>query len=116
MVGQVAAEADGWNRWGAPVARFEREARAIREMDTRQPFTMSWAGVFVVDVNERAAKAKAQRLGNNPEATVGGSEQVADALRVYGAAGAEWVIVGPVDSSDPDNATLLGESVKPLLT
>ena len=56
------------------------------------------------------------RLGNNPEATVGGPEQVADALRAYGAAGAEWVIVGPVDSSDPDNATLLGESVKPLLT
>jgi len=25
------------------------------------------------------------------------------------------VIVGPVDSSDPDNASLLGELVKPLL-
>jgi len=36
-------------------------------------------------------------------------------LRAYGAAGAEWVIAGPVDSSDPDNATALGEVVKPLL-
>ena len=70
---------------------------------------------IVVDTNEAAAQAKAQRLGSNPEATVGGPEQVADALRAYGAAGADWVIVGPVDSSDPDNASLLGELVKPLL-
>jgi alkanesulfonate monooxygenase SsuD/methylene tetrahydromethanopterin reductase-like flavin-dependent oxidoreductase (luciferase family) len=116
MVGQVAAEADGWNRWGGPPARFEREARAIREMCTRRPFTLSWAGMFVLDTNDRAAQAKAQRLGSNPDTTVGGPEQVADALRAYGAAGAEWVIVGPVDSSDPDNATLLGQQVKPLLT
>ena len=116
MVGQVAAGADGWNRWGGPLARFEREARAMWAMHTRQPFTLSWAGVFVVDTNERAAQAKAQRLDSNPEATVGGPEQVADALRAYGAADADWVIVGPVDSSDPDNAALLGELVKPLLT
>ena len=115
MVGQVAAGADGWNRWGGPLARFEREARAMRELHTRQPFTLSWAGMFVVDTNEAAAQAKAQRLGSNPEATVGGPEQVADALRAYGAAGADWVIAGPVDSSDPDNASLLGELVKPLL-
>ncbi len=116
LVGQVAAQADGWNRWGGPLVRFEREARAIREMHSRQPFTLSWAGVFVVDVNERAAQAKAKRLGSNPAATVGGPEQVADALRAYGAAGADWAIVGPVDSSEPDNAALLGELVKPLLT
>lgn len=115
MVGQVAGQADGWNRWGGPLARFEREARAMREMQTREPFTLSWAGVFVVDTNERAAQAKAQRLGSNPEATVGGPEQVADALRAYGAAGADWAIVGPADSSEPDNAALLGELVKPLL-
>jgi alkanesulfonate monooxygenase SsuD/methylene tetrahydromethanopterin reductase-like flavin-dependent oxidoreductase (luciferase family) len=85
-------------------------------MHTRRPFTMSWAGVFVLDTNERAARVKAQRLGGHPEATVGGPEQVADAMRAYGAAGADWVIVGAVDSSDSDNATLLGEAVKPLLT
>jgi alkanesulfonate monooxygenase SsuD/methylene tetrahydromethanopterin reductase-like flavin-dependent oxidoreductase (luciferase family) len=88
----------------------------MREMYTRRPFTVSWAGLLVLDTNERAAQAKAQRLGSNPEAIVGGPEQVADALRGYGAAGADWVIVGAVDSSDPDNATLLGEQVKPLLT
>jgi hypothetical protein len=40
---------------------------------------------------------------------VGGPETVAASLHAYGVAGASWVIVGPVDSSDPDNAALLGE-------
>lgn len=115
-VGMVAAaRADGWNRWGPPLERFEREARAVRESHTRDPFTMSWAGLFVVDRDERTARDKAQRLMPSPEATVGGPDQVADVLRTYGAAGAEWVIIGPFDSSDPDNARVLGELVKPLL-
>jgi alkanesulfonate monooxygenase SsuD/methylene tetrahydromethanopterin reductase-like flavin-dependent oxidoreductase (luciferase family) len=112
----AAARADGWNRWGAPLARFEREARAVSEAHVRDPFTVSWAGLVVVDRSEQAARAKAQRLGASAEAIVGGPEEVAEALRAYGDAGAEWVIVGPVDSSDPDNAGILGELVKPLLT
>jgi alkanesulfonate monooxygenase SsuD/methylene tetrahydromethanopterin reductase-like flavin-dependent oxidoreductase (luciferase family) len=115
-VGMVAARADGWNRWGPPLARFEREARAVREAHTREPFTVSWAGLVVVERSEQAARAKAQRLHASPEAIVGGPEEVAEVLRAYGAAGAEWVIVGPVDSSDPDNARILGELVKPLLS
>jgi alkanesulfonate monooxygenase SsuD/methylene tetrahydromethanopterin reductase-like flavin-dependent oxidoreductase (luciferase family) len=114
-VGAVAARADGWNRWGPTLERFEQEAAAVRAMRARHPYTISWAGVFVIDTDERAAEKKARRLGNNPEAVVGGPERVADVLRAYGAAGADWVIVGPVDSSDPDNAALLGEQVKPLL-
>jgi alkanesulfonate monooxygenase SsuD/methylene tetrahydromethanopterin reductase-like flavin-dependent oxidoreductase (luciferase family) len=115
-VGMVAAaRADGWNRWGPPLARFEREARAVRDAVVRHPFTVSWAGLFVVDRTERAAREKAERLPSSPEAIAGGPEQVADVLRAYAAAGAEWAIVGPVDSSDPDNARILGELVKPLL-
>jgi alkanesulfonate monooxygenase SsuD/methylene tetrahydromethanopterin reductase-like flavin-dependent oxidoreductase (luciferase family) len=115
-VGMVAAaRADGWNRWGPPLARFEREARAVREVHKRDPFTVSWAGLFVIGRDERAAREKTQRLAPSSEAAVGGPEQVAEVLRAYGAAGAEWVIVGPVDSSDPDNAEILGTLVKPLL-
>ncbi len=77
-VGVVAARADGWNRWGPTLERFEQEANAVREMRTRERFTLSWAGLFVLDTNERAAQAKAQRLGGNPEATVGGPERVAE--------------------------------------
>ena len=115
-VGAVAARADGWNRWGPTLERFEQEMRAVREMHTREAFTVSWAGLVVLAATQREAEAKAQRLGGSPEATVGDPERVAEVLRAYGAAGAEWVIVGPVDSSDPDNATALGELVKPLLT
>lgn len=115
-VGTVAARADGWNRWGAPLTRFENEARAVHEAHTRDPFTVSWSGLFVVDRTEHAARAKAQRLAPSPEASVGGPEQVAEVLRAYDAAGADWVIVAPVDSSDPDNAAILGELVKPLLS
>jgi alkanesulfonate monooxygenase SsuD/methylene tetrahydromethanopterin reductase-like flavin-dependent oxidoreductase (luciferase family) len=111
----AAARADGWNRWGPPLARFEREARAVREAHTRDPFTVSWAGLVVVDRNEQAARAKAQRLDASADAIVGGPEKVAEELRAYGDAGADWVIAGSVDSSDPDNAAILGELVKPLL-
>jgi len=114
-IGAVAARSDGWNRWGPRLERFEQEVRAVREMHTREPFTVSWAGQIVLGPTQRDAEAKAQRLGSAPEATVGDPERVAEVLRAYGAAGAEWVIAGPVDSSDPDNATALGEVVKPLL-
>jgi len=115
-VGMIAAaRADGWNRWGPPLERFEREARAVREAHVRDPFTVSWAGLVVVDRSEQAARAKAQRLGAGADALVGGPKELAAALRAYGDAGADWVIVGPVDSSNPDNAGVLGELVKPLL-
>lgn len=115
-VGSIAARADGWNRWGTTRERFEHEARAVREVHTREPFTVSWAGQIVLGATERDGEAKAQRSSSNPGAIVGGPERVADAFRAYGAAGAEWVIAGPIDSSDPDNATVLGELVMPLLT
>ena len=34
---------------------------------------------------------------------------LADRLAPYAAAGASWVIVGPIDASDPGNAPVLGE-------
>jgi alkanesulfonate monooxygenase SsuD/methylene tetrahydromethanopterin reductase-like flavin-dependent oxidoreductase (luciferase family) len=46
---------------------------------------------------------------------VGGPERIAEALTAYRDAGADWVILGPIDSSDADNAAVLGERVAPLL-
>ena len=40
---------------------------------------------------------------------VGGPATVADALGAYVRAGADWVIVAPVDSRDPVNAARLAE-------
>jgi len=50
-----------------------------------------------------------------PEVIAGGPATVADALRAYVEGGAEWLMVGPLDSSDPENARLLGEEVAPRL-
>jgi alkanesulfonate monooxygenase SsuD/methylene tetrahydromethanopterin reductase-like flavin-dependent oxidoreductase (luciferase family) len=112
----AAAQADGWNLWGGTgPERFAARATDLRTAAARSPFTISWGGLFVVGVDERAARAKAERLGAASHVHVGGPERTADRLRRYADAGAEWLIVGPIDSSDPENAHLLGEEVSPLL-
>jgi alkanesulfonate monooxygenase SsuD/methylene tetrahydromethanopterin reductase-like flavin-dependent oxidoreductase (luciferase family) len=113
----AANRADGWNRWGGDAARFAREAETVRREleDARSRFTFSWGGLAVLDEDDTAATAKAERLGATPGTLVGGPERMAGEMRAFGQAGAEWVIVGPLDSADPDNARLLGERVKPLL-
>ena len=65
--------------------------------------------------NEQAVVAKRERFTPGPNVLVGGPERVADGSAGYLDAGARWLMVGPVDSSDPENATILGEAVLPLL-
>ena len=116
-VGAVAAEdANGWNRWGADVDRFTREVaevRALLDQRVSNPanFTMSWGGLIVVAGDDDAANAKAERLGAGSSTIVGGPQTIADAAMRYRDAGAEWVILGPIDSRDPSNAALIGEAV-----
>jgi alkanesulfonate monooxygenase SsuD/methylene tetrahydromethanopterin reductase-like flavin-dependent oxidoreductase (luciferase family) len=112
----AAAQADGWNLWGGTSPeRFAARAADLRAAAARSPFTISWGGLFVLGVDERSARTKAERLGAASHVHVGGPERTADRLRRYADAGAEWLIVGPVDSSDPENAHLLAEEVSPLL-
>ena len=120
-VGAVAAEyANGWNRWGADVDRFTGEAAQVRDLaDQLNPdastFTMSWGGLVVLGGEDDAAREKAGRLEAGRSTIVGGPQTVADAMMRYRDAGAAWVILGPIDSSDPANAALLGEDVRTLL-
>jgi alkanesulfonate monooxygenase SsuD/methylene tetrahydromethanopterin reductase-like flavin-dependent oxidoreductase (luciferase family) len=113
----AAAWADGWNRWGTGLGptKFGAQAADLRIAAARAPFTISWGGLVVLGADERDAAAKSRRLTPGPHVIVGGPERVADALRDYADAGADWVIIGPVDSSDPENADMLGELVSPLL-
>ncbi|MEX1008231.1 MAG: LLM class flavin-dependent oxidoreductase [Acidimicrobiia bacterium] len=119
----AAAHADGWNRWGAGsvperearIARFRAQAADLRIAAVRTPFAISWGGLVVLGADERDADAKSERLTVGPQVIVGGPERVADSLRDYVDAGADWVIIGPVDSSNPENARMLGELVLPLL-
>jgi alkanesulfonate monooxygenase SsuD/methylene tetrahydromethanopterin reductase-like flavin-dependent oxidoreductase (luciferase family) len=113
----AAARADGWNRWGGRAEQFQREVRAVREQLEVAPcdFTVSWGGLIVLGRDEADADSKRARLNPSPDVLVGGPERVAEALAGYRDAGAAWLVLGPVDASDPDNAAILGERVAPLL-
>jgi alkanesulfonate monooxygenase SsuD/methylene tetrahydromethanopterin reductase-like flavin-dependent oxidoreductase (luciferase family) len=115
-VRRIAADAaHGWNSWGTPVARFAEHAGETRAHADAE-FECSWGGLVVVAEDDRAAAAKAERLGAVPSTLVGGPDALARGLRRYADAGADWVIAAPVDSREPENARLLGRLVAPLLT
>lgn len=103
----AAAEADGWNRWGGTVERFAEQADEVRRVAARTPFTCSWGGLVVLGDDDAHAAAKAHRLGARPGTVVGGVDAVAATFAGYADAGAGWVIAGPVDARDPQNAMLL---------
>ncbi len=112
----AVADADGWNEWGSPVARFGVGVDLMRAVNP--DVVCSWGGLVVLTEFDEDARRKAERLNIDPErrdVIVGGPERVADAMREYLAAGAEWIIAGPVDSTDTENVALLGEAVRPLL-
>jgi alkanesulfonate monooxygenase SsuD/methylene tetrahydromethanopterin reductase-like flavin-dependent oxidoreductase (luciferase family) len=120
-VGLVAAEsAKGWNRWGLDPDEFAVEAAEVASLVRRlnpdpDSFTTSWGGLVVLDADDDAAPAKAERLGAGPGTIVGGPRTVARTLARYRDAGAEWVILGPVDAENPDNAAIIGEELCPRL-
>jgi alkanesulfonate monooxygenase SsuD/methylene tetrahydromethanopterin reductase-like flavin-dependent oxidoreductase (luciferase family) len=111
----AAAHADGWNRWGAGVEKFRAQAANLGSASARTPFTVSWGGLVVLAEDDATAATKAERLGAGDGVIVGGPDVVAGALRAYVDAGAEWLMIGPIDSSDPDNARILGEEILPRL-
>jgi alkanesulfonate monooxygenase SsuD/methylene tetrahydromethanopterin reductase-like flavin-dependent oxidoreductase (luciferase family) len=110
----VAAHADGWNRWGGEPSRFAEQAAQIRTLAAGR-CTLSWGGLVVLGEDEGAARRKQERLDPPPGAIVGGPEQVAERWRAYIDAGAEWIVAGPVDSADLENAAIIGERIVPLL-
>ncbi len=106
-VGAAAMMADGWNRWGISLDRFAREAtqlNALREDHGGAPLVISWGGLCVLGATDDEAEKKAERLGASKVSLVGGPERIAEILVGYVNAGASWIALGPIDSSDPSNA------------
>ena len=57
------------------------------------------------------AEAKWERLGGNRSGIVHGTPaDVAQQIATYADAGADWVILGPIDSANAANAEVLGEA------
>jgi alkanesulfonate monooxygenase SsuD/methylene tetrahydromethanopterin reductase-like flavin-dependent oxidoreductase (luciferase family) len=111
----AAAHAHGWNAWGGDVDYFASQVEETRAMGAKPDFDCTWGGLVVLAEDDARAQAKADRLGASDRVIVGGPATVAAALASYGAVGADWVIVAPLDSRDPGNARLLADQVMPLL-
>jgi alkanesulfonate monooxygenase SsuD/methylene tetrahydromethanopterin reductase-like flavin-dependent oxidoreductase (luciferase family) len=86
-VREVVAVADGWNSWGTEPEHFVQQGALVREIAPKAERT--WGGL-------------ARPLEE-------GAAALADRLLPYVEAGASWIIIGPVDSSNPANAPVIGE-------
>jgi alkanesulfonate monooxygenase SsuD/methylene tetrahydromethanopterin reductase-like flavin-dependent oxidoreductase (luciferase family) len=107
----VAAElADGWNLW-AELDQFAARVGEVRAAAGGRAFTVSWAGLTVIGATAAEVAAKTERLQSPPGTLVGTPAELAAILAGPKLAGADWVVLGPVDSTDPANTVLLGEVV-----
>jgi len=87
QVRQIVAVADAWNMWGSTPEAFAEGAALVREIAPDAQLT--WGGL-------------ARPLEE-------GAVTLAERLRPYADVGATWLIVGPVDSSNPENAPVVAE-------
>jgi alkanesulfonate monooxygenase SsuD/methylene tetrahydromethanopterin reductase-like flavin-dependent oxidoreductase (luciferase family) len=111
-VREVVTVADGWNGWGHSPEHFARDVALVREV--APDATLTWGGLVLTGDDEARAQEKAERRSLPAEVLVGGPARLAEGLRPYVDRGAEWVILGPLDSSDPANAAPLA-AVRELL-
>lgn len=112
-VRHVVEIADGWNGWGGGAEHFTRDAAYVRQV--APDATLTWGGLVLLGRDDAHAAEKAQRLQPSADVVAGGPEAVAGALRRYRDAGAAWAILAALDARDPENAEILGTSVRPLL-
>ncbi len=103
----LAGRATGWNRWGGSADRFAAAAAVVRAANPTA--TLTWGGLTVLGASDDAARTKAHRLTAGPGTLVGAPATVAAHLARYVEAGAQWIVLGPVDSSDPRNAELAAD-------
>jgi hypothetical protein len=87
QVREIVAVANGWNAWGIEPHTFVEQGAQIREIAPNAELT--WGGL-------------ARPLDE-------GASPLADRLWPYVEAGASWIIIGPVNSGDPENAAVLGD-------
>lgn len=110
---EVAARsgARAWNRWGGgpEVVRDQASKVQQRTAPGHDVAATTWGGLVVLDETNAAAHDKGRRLKSPPQALVGDPEQVANRLRDYVAAGAQWLVLAPVDASNPGNVELVAD-------
>jgi alkanesulfonate monooxygenase SsuD/methylene tetrahydromethanopterin reductase-like flavin-dependent oxidoreductase (luciferase family) len=100
----LAARAQGWNRWAGDRDRFVADAARVRAANPDAVLT--WGGLVVLAASDSEAATKAARLSASPGTFIGSPATVARSLLPCVEAGAAWIVLAPVDSSDPANAEL----------
>ncbi len=113
QVREIVTIADGWNRWGGTPERFGSGVELVREVAPGA--TITWGGLVLAGDDDAAALAKAAVRPVAADVLVGGPAHLAERLEEFVVRGADWLVLGPVDSSDPHNAEILGD-VRALLT
>jgi alkanesulfonate monooxygenase SsuD/methylene tetrahydromethanopterin reductase-like flavin-dependent oxidoreductase (luciferase family) len=113
IVREVVALADGWNSWGGTPARVRDRAELVRAVAPDAELT--WGGLALLGRDDAHAAAKAASRAVSDDVVAGGPERVAARLAEYAAVGIAWAILGPLDSTDPENVAILGEAVAPRL-
>lgn len=113
VLATAAAFADVWNGWGLSVGSFALEVERLEEAcaatDRRGRVTPTWAGL--VELREdRWAEAK-----ERPDVLAGPFDHIVDVLRRYADAGAGWLVLAPLDPTNPENPQVLAEEIAPRL-
>jgi alkanesulfonate monooxygenase SsuD/methylene tetrahydromethanopterin reductase-like flavin-dependent oxidoreductase (luciferase family) len=107
QVREIVPLADGWNRWGGTADRFAREVELVHEVAPAA--TITWGGLVLTGADDAVAETKAETRPVAEDTLIGGPARIAEQLDAFVERGAEWVVLGPVDPRNPDNAAALGE-------
>jgi len=95
----AAAEADGWNAWGASVDDLVRHCL---EFGPPSPdWELTWAGPVLVARTEQEAEANRVRHTDRPELVQGTVEQVRRHFADLADAGVAWAVCSVVDAQGP---------------
>lgn len=114
VIATAAAKADGWNAWGIGPDEFEHLVRTLgasMAAADRVPgsVTPSWGGLVELRP-ERWADAS-----ERDDVLSGGWDAMAEQLARYVDAGAEWLVLAPLDAADPEGVAAVGEELLPRL-
>lgn len=114
VIGVAAALADGWNAWNVGEDEFRTGVARLRAAVTasQRPeaaVAVTWGGL--VELRESRWSDAAER----DDVLVGPFDAMAERLRDFVDAGAEWIVLAPIAPADPDNAAVVAEAIAPAL-
>ena len=100
QVREIVALADGWNGWGGDAERFAADVELVREV--APDATITWGGLVLTGDDDAAARGEGRDpLDRRRRARRRPGAHRRAARRVRRTSAREWVILGPIDSSEP---------------